>query len=94
MLKPVPLHPKIVTPSAPAKAASVPGFSTLFSVQPGVPVLDALEHASALLGVALEGARDLAIQGDEQQPWAVVYLLESTLALVNASVSGMMEARS
>ena len=92
MLKPVPLHPQIRTVHKPFKGAA-PSFSELFAVAAGVPVLDAMEHASTLLDTALNSARDLAMEGDDHKPWAVVYLLESTLALVNASVNGMLEAK-
>ena len=92
MLKPVPLHPRVCTVSRPFKGAA-PDFGKLFAVQAGVPVLDAMEHASTLLDTALNSARDLAMDGDDHKPWAVVYLLESTLALVNASVNGMLEAK-
>lgn len=67
--------------------------SELFAVIAGVPVLDKMEHASALLDTALNSARDLAMEGDDHKPWAVVYLLENTLALVNASVKGMLGAK-
>lgn len=92
MLKPVPLHPKITTVSRAFRGA-VPGFNQLFVVPAGVPVLDAMEHASTLLDTALNSARDLAMEGDDHKPWAVVYLLENTLALVNASVDGMLRAK-
>lgn len=92
MLKPVPLHPKITTVSRAFRGAA-PEFNKLFAVQAGVPVLDAMEHASSLLDTALKGALDVAMEGDDHKPWAVVYLLENTLALVNASVDGMLRAK-
>lgn len=92
MLKPVPLHPRILTSNRASKAPS-PDFGKLFAVQAGVPVLDAMEHASALLDTALNSVRDLAMDADDHKPWAVVYLLENALALVNASVNGMLEAK-
>lgn len=92
MLKPVPLHPKILTSNRSSRGAS-PDYDKLFAVQAGVPVLDAMEHASTLLDTALNSARDLAMEADDHKPWAVVYLLENTLALVNASVNGMLEAK-
>lgn len=85
MLKPVPLHPKTTI------AAS--SYHKFFTVKPGLDVMDVMEHASTLLDTALDAARDIAMEGDDNKHWAVVYLLESTLALVNASVSGMLEAK-
>lgn len=92
MLKPVPLHSQVLTSNRSFHGAA-PGVDKLFAVQAGVPVLDAMEHASTLLDTALNSARDLAMEADDHKPWAVVYLLENTLALVNASVNGMLEAK-
>lgn len=93
MLKPVPTQLKTCTAAKRWHNGSSPSYDRFFAVKPGLPVLDVMEHASCLLGTALENARDLAMEGDDPAPWAVVYLLESTLALVNASVNGMLEAK-
>ncbi|WP_313128173.1 DUF3077 domain-containing protein [Stutzerimonas nitrititolerans] len=90
MLKPVPAQPKILTPSTGSRSTR---YAELFDVMPSVPVTDALERASALLAAARHDAVDVAMEASDPRSWAVVYLLESVHALVNASVNGMLEAK-
>ncbi len=86
-------NPTILNPVVTSVRSSNVAGSELLAVIAGVPVLDTMEHASTLLDTALKSARDLAMEGDDHKPWAVVYLLENTLALVNASVNGMLGAK-
>jgi hypothetical protein len=90
MLKPVPAKAKILTPKSGNRSTRC---AELFDVMPNVAVTDALERASALLGAAHHDAVDVAMEASDPRSWAVVYLMESALALVNASVNGMLEAK-
>lgn len=65
------------------------GFKTLFAAQAGVPSDQALEHVSTLLDTALRNSMDTAMESQGSNPWNTVYLLEMSLALVNAIIVGM-----
>lgn len=90
MLKPVPAQSKTLTPTTGNRSTRI---NEHFDVVPGTPVVDALERASALLDAACYDAHDIAMDGKDPRGWAVVYLLESAHALINASVNGMLEAK-
>jgi len=58
----------------------------LFSVNPGVPIGDALEKASCILAAALDVLWDMgtdAVRGSEE-PWAVFFLVEMSKAVVDS----------
>lgn len=64
----------------------------LFSVNPGVPTKDALNHAANFLDVAAALTADAALEVDGETPadahrmWAASYLVQICKALVNASL--------
>lgn len=78
MLKPVPKIRKSLIARSSATGS-------LFVPRPGVPIEDALEHASCLINAAMELARDLAMVDGGHASWPVVYMLENAQALVDSS---------
>lgn len=74
-------------------AAISPRLNAL-AVQPGIPVVHALEYASALLDTCLTQAHIVAHEvadgrDEENKAWATVYLLETVQALLGSSISGL-----
>ena len=60
----------------------------LFSVQAGVPVVDALETASAFLGVALDAVRKAADSSDFNSANAADYLITMAKAVIDSIERG------
>lgn len=73
-----------------------PEPGTLFAVRPGVPMVAAMECASNILAAAL-GSATLAAQdydGERSDAlWSAVYLLEMAKALLDGTISGVIEAK-
>ena len=73
------------------------GASELFAVQAGVPLSDAMDDLSVLIGTAQAAARLLAIESetcdDPGATWAPVYLLDMAHALHGSIHSGLLEAQ-
>ncbi|CAN2971637.1 MULTISPECIES: DUF3077 domain-containing protein [Pseudomonas] len=64
----------------------------LFSVQPGILIEHALEHASCVLGTARVltlAAQDLCTEHQSYLNWASLQLAETGLALVEACIDGL-----
>jgi hypothetical protein len=81
---------------APLTTSSCPFFSCnpekqkLFSVAPGVSIIDALETASCLLAEIMQASA----KTDEESPfyWWRAYLVEAVKAIVDSSVQSLMDA--
>lgn len=73
------------------------GASELFAVQAGVPLSDAMDDLSLLIGTAQAAARLGAVNAesgdDPGAAWAPVYLLEMAHALQRSIHSGLLEAQ-
>lgn len=66
----------------------------LFSVSPGIPMLDALQSASNLLST-MEGAIYDAAMGQplkDNSAWLVSHTLESAKAVIDSLIDGLEEA--
>lgn len=69
------------------------GHIELFAVQAGVPLNDALNNLSLLIGCANSTITDGASRNEETEvPWAAAYLLEAAYALTTAIHVGLNEA--
>ncbi len=66
-----------------------PGGQDLFSVQPGVSVIDALEQASAFLASAISIIYDA--EPDSSNVFGAAYLAEMAKGVVDACISGLMK---
>ena len=64
-----------------------PDGEPVLAVKPGLPVSDALEHASTLLGHISR----LVMDDNEDNRTTAQYLLENTKALVDASLAGIWD---
>lgn len=60
------------------------GQSLLFSVNPDLPMDDALNHASCILAAALATSRATAEELEKEELWGIVYLLEMSKAIVDS----------
>ena len=73
------------------------GASELFAVQAGVPLSDAMDDLSVLIGTAQAAARLLAIEAetcdDPGATWAPVYLLDMACALQSSIEQGLKAAK-
>ena len=65
------------------------GSGNLFSVNPGVPVDDALEQASSFLCSALDLGRESA---DSEVDYSALYLVEMAYALLSACILPVTQA--
>ena len=76
---------------------STPKADELFAVQAGVPLSDALDQLTMLIGVAENAAMDVAIctgnGGEANGAWAPVHLLTFARALTQSIHSGFVEAQ-
>ena len=72
------------------------GATELFAVQPGIPLSDALQTLSLLIGAAGAGVADVAIsigEGDKPDaPWAIAHLLDAAHALTASIQAGFNQA--
>ncbi len=59
----------------------------LFSVNAGIPLLDALEQASCFLASADSIITEAAMQCDNGTVWAAAYLVEISKAIIDAAAS-------
>ncbi|MCU1741695.1 MULTISPECIES: DUF3077 domain-containing protein [Pseudomonas] len=67
----------------------------LFRVNPGVPMLEAMEHASLLLYCAKALSLDAALESDgERYAWASHYLGEMGKAVIDDLTQGMLRGAS
>lgn len=74
-----------------AKTFAEPFGYDLFSVNPGIDVVDALEQASNILGCMHELTITISeSEAPGKEVFAVQYLNEMAKALVDASVRGLM----
>lgn len=68
------------------------GLPELFAVQPGVPLSDALQTLSLLIGAAGASVADVAIsigEGDKPDaPWAIAHVLDAASALAASIQTG------
>lgn len=72
------------------------GHHSLFAVQPGVPILAALEHTANLLDIAeslAEQSAHLDAPDSQQLGHACSYLVEMAKATVEACLEGIEGAR-
>lgn len=67
-----------------------PEQQELFAVRAGLPVADALEHASCLLEAVAQIATDIGMDSEPSahQAWPALYLTQMASAIVNAVVRG------
>lgn len=76
---------------------STPQSDQLFAVQAGIPLNDALEQLTLLIGVAENSAMDVAIcvgnGGEANGAWAPVHLLTFARALTQSIHRGFAEAQ-
>lgn len=76
---------------------STPQSDQLFAVQAGIPLNDALEQLTLLIGAAENSAMDVAIcvsnGGEANGAWAPVHLLTFARALTQSIHSGFVEAQ-
>lgn len=91
--------PAAPSPLAQAVTAHQPfcmGGVDLFAVQAGVPLSDALDSLSLLIGAAGAAVADVAIgigEGDAPEaPWAVAHLLNAAHALTASIHTGFNQA--
>jgi hypothetical protein len=63
----------------------------LFSVNPDIPALDALEQASRFIGTAREIAAVSAEDLNTEAPWATVYLLDMAMAIVDSVIETIVD---
>lgn len=84
------------------KTSHLPFFScnpnkySLFAVQAGIPVMDAMEAASCFLDSASALAYQLAGNGEGQsrQIYAIANMIDMAKAALDASICGMMREAS
>ncbi|MDG9783113.1 DUF3077 domain-containing protein [Metapseudomonas otitidis] len=74
--------------------AAISPKANVLAVQSGIPVVHALEYASALLDTCLTQAHVVAQEvadgrDEENKAWATVFLLETVQALLGSSISGL-----
>ena len=62
-----------------------PAQDALFSVNPSVPVEDALGTASCFLASAVGIMQEVALQIDTNEAWAALYLVEMSKGVVDAA---------
>ncbi|UUQ64502.1 DUF3077 domain-containing protein [Pseudomonas fuscovaginae UPB0736] len=63
----------------------------LFRVNPDVPILEAMEHASVLLYCAKALSLDAALESDgERYAWAAHYLSDMGKAIIDDLTQGML----
>ena len=68
-----------------------PNLHRVFRVNSGVPIRDALEHASVLLHCSKQLALDAAMdKGADRYAWAAHYLGEMAKAVVDDLANGML----
>lgn len=76
---------------------ATPKSDALFAVQAGVPLSDALDQLTVLIGVAENSAMDVAIcvsnGGEANGAWAPVHLLTFAHALTQSIHRGYVEAQ-
>lgn len=65
----------------------------LFAVQPGIPLLDALEHASVYLSCAEALAHQAPTATRASLRWASQQMLGTARSLVQASIDGLHSAQ-
>ncbi len=92
-----------MTTQPPFKTLGVITFSTcgshgreLFRVNPGVPILEAMEHASILLHCAKALSLDAALEREhgERYAWASHYLGEMGKAVIDDLTQGVLSGAS
>lgn len=73
------------------------GTVQLFAVQPGVPLSDALDTLSILVGTAGAAVADMAMaigeRNEPEAPWAIAHLLDAAHALTASIHTGFNQAR-
>ena len=76
---------------------STPKSNELFAVQAGIPLNDALDQLTMLMGAAENSAMDVAIcvsnGGEANGAWAPVHLLTFAHALTKSIHRGLIEAQ-
>lgn len=72
------------------------GFPELFAVQSGVPLSNALQTLSLLIGAAGASVADIALtigEGDKPDaPWAIAHVLDAASALTASIQAGFDQA--
>lgn len=87
------MHTPVSARTAPYSFAAISPKLNALAVQPGIPVVRALEYASAVLDACMSQAHAVADSAnnpeEENKAWATVYLLETVQALLGSSISGL-----